>query len=188
MVNNLILKVLSGVISNCECLESFIIERVDGFICDILKLVLNLSRCVLQIGFVCDSQCYLIVLEVEKFVVLFLKFINIFCLNLVFMWCFVVEVEKFIVSVNYVILKGFLLNGISLILLFVLVFGQLFFEMLCLEKFVLVDGSNGDVLLVKVLFGGFYKILFLSEFWFMDFNIGGCIVFLSNNLCFFFLL
>ena len=185
MVNNSILKALSGVISNCECLESLIIERADGSICDILKSVPNPSRCALQIGSVRDSQCHLIASEAEKLAALLPKFTNIFRLNLALTWCFAAEVEKLVVSVNHVTLKGLLLNGISLTPSSASVLGQSLPEMSCLEKLVLVGGSNGDVLPVKALFGGFHKTLPLSELWFTDFNIGGCIAPLSNNLRFF---
>ena len=185
MVNNSTLKALSGVISNCECLESLIIERADGSICDILKSVPNPSRCALQIGSVRDSQCHLIASEAEKLAALLPKFTNIFRLNLALTWCFAAEVEKLVVSVNHVTLKGLLLNGISLTPSSASVLGQSLPEMSCLEKLVLVGGSNGDVLPVKALFGGFHKTLPLSELWFTDFNIGGCIAPLSNNLRFF---
>ena len=185
MVNNSILKALSGVISNCECLESLIIERADGSVCDILKSVPNPSRCALQIGSVRDSQCHLIASEAEKLAALLPKFTNIFRLNLALTWCFAAEVEKLVVSVNHVTLKGLLLNGISLTPSSASVLGQSLPEMSCLEKLVLVGGSNGDVLPVKALFGGFHKTLPLSELWFTDFNIGGCIAPLSNNLRFF---
>ena len=185
MVNNSTLKALSGVISNCECLESLIIERADGSICDILKSVPNPSRCVLQIGSVRDSQCHLIASEAEKLAALLPKFTNIFRLNLALTWCFAAEVEKLVVSVNHVTLKGLLLNGISLTPSSASVLGQSLPEMSCLEKLVLVGGSNGDVLPVKALFGGFHKTLPLSELWFMDFNIGGCIAPLSDSLRFF---
>ena len=185
MVNNSTLKALSRVISNCECLESLIIERADGSICDILKSVPNPSRCALQIGSVRDSQCHLIASEAEKLAALLPKFTNIFHLNLALTWCFAAEVEKLVVSVNHVTLKGLLLNGISLTPSSASVLGQSLPEMSCLEKLILVGGSNGDVLPVKALFGGFHKTLPLSELRFMDFNIGGCIAPLSNNLRFF---
>ena len=82
-------------------------------------------------------------------------------------------------------LKGLLLNEISLTPSSASVLGQSLPEMSCLEKLILVGGGNGDVLPVKALFGGFHKTLPLSELWFMDFNIGGCIPPLSNNLRFF---
>ena len=185
MVNNSILKALSGVISNCECLESLIIERADGSICDILKSVPNPSRCALQIGSVRDSQCHLIASEAEKLAALLPKFTNIFRLNLALTWCFAAEVEKLVVSVNHVTLKGLLLNGISLTPSSASVLGQSLPEMSCLEKLILVGGSNGDVLPVKALFGGFHKTLPLSELRFMNFNIGGCIAPLSDSLRFF---
>ena len=185
MVNNSTLKALSGVISNCECLESLIIERADGSICDILKSVPNPSRCALQIGSVRDSQCHLIASEAEKLAALLPKFTNIFRLNLALTWCFAAEVEKLVVSVNHVTLKGLLLNEISLTPSSASVLGQSLPEMSCLEKLILVGGSNGDVLPVKALFGGFHKTLPLSELWFMDFNIGGCIAPLSDSLRFF---
>ena len=185
MVSNSTLKALSGVISNCECLESLIIERADGSVCDILKSVPNPSRCALQIGSVRDSQCHLIASEAEKLAALLPKFTNIFRLNLALTWCFAAEVEKLIVSVNHVTLKGLLLNGISLTPSSASVLGQSLPEMSCLEKLILVGGSNGDVLPVKALFGGFHKTLPLSELCFMDFNIGGCIAPLSDSLRFF---
>ena len=185
MVNNSTLKALSGVISNCECLESLIIERADGSICDILKSVPNPSRCALQIGSVRDSQCHLIASEAEKLAALLPKFTNIFRLNLALTSCFAAEVEKLVVSVNHVTLKGLLLNGISLTPSSASVLGQSLPEMSCLEKLILVGGSNGDVLPVKALFGGFHKTLPLSELWFMDFNIRGCIAPLSDSLRFF---
>ena len=185
MVNNSTLKALSRVISNCECLESLIIERADGSVCDILKSVPNPSRCTLQIGSVRDSQCHLIASEAEKLAALLPKFTNIFRLNLVLTSCFAAEVEKLVVSVNHVTLKGLLLNEISLTPSSASVLGQSLPEMSCLEKLVLVGGSNGDVLPVKALFGGFHKTLPLSELWFMDFNIGGCIAPLSDSLRFF---
>ena len=82
-------------------------------------------------------------------------------------------------------LKGLLLNEISLTPSSASVLGQSLPEMSCLEKLVLVGGSNGDVLPVKALFGGFHKTLPLSELRFMDFNIGGCIAPLSDSLRFF---
>ena len=82
-------------------------------------------------------------------------------------------------------LKGLLLNEISLTPSSASVLGQSLPEMSCLEKLILVGGGNGDVLPVKALFGGFHKTLPLSELWCMDFNIGGCIPPLSNNLRFF---
>ena len=202
MVNNSILKALSGVISNCECLESLIIERADGSVCDILKSVPNPSRCALQIGSVCDilksvpnpsrcalqigsvrdSQCHLTASEAEKLAALLPKF---FRLNLALTSCFAAEVEKLVVSVNHVTLKGLLLNEISLTPSSASVLGQSLPEMSCLEKLILVGGSNGDVLPVKALFGGFHKTLPLSELCFMDFNIGGCIAPLSDSLRFF---
>ena len=185
MVNNSTLKALSGVISNCECLESLIIERADGSICDILKSVPNPSRCALQIGSVRDSQCHLTASEAEKLAALLPKFTRVFRLNLALTSCFAAEVEKLVVSVNHVTLKGLLLNEISLTPSSASVLGQSLPEMSCLEKLVLVGGSNGDVLPVKALFGGFHKTLPLSELWFTDFNIGGCIAPLSNNLRFF---
>ena len=185
MVSNSTLKALSGVISNCECLESLIIERADGSVCDILKSVPNPSRCALQIGSVRDSQCHLIASEAEKLAALLPKFTNIFRLNLALTSCFAAEVEKLVVSVNHVTLKGLLLNEISLTPSSASVLGQSLPEMSCLEKLVLVGGSNGDVLPVKALFGGFHKTLPLSELRFTDFNIGGCIAPLSNNLRFF---
>ena len=185
MVNNSTLKALSRVISNCECLESLIIERADGSVCDILKSVPNPSRCTLQIGSVRDSQCHLIASEAEKLAALLPKFTNIFRLNLALTSCFAAEVEKLVVSVNHVTLKGLLLNEISLTPSSASVLGQSLPEMSCLEKLVLVGGSNGDVLPVKALFGGFHKTLPLSELRFMDFNIGGCIAPLSDSLRFF---
>ena len=182
MVNNSILKALSGVISNCECLESLIIERADGSVCDILKSVPNPSRCALQIGSVRDSQCHLTASEAEKLAALLPKF---FRLNLALTSCFAAEVEKLVVSVNHVTLKGLLLNEISLTPSSASVLGQSLPEMSCLEKLILVGGSNGDVLPVKALFGGFHKTLPLSELRFMDFNIGGCIAPLSDSLRFF---
>ena len=158
MVNNSTLKALSGVISNCECLESLIIERADGSVCDILKSVPNPSRCALQIGSVCDSQCHLTASEAEKLAALLPKFTRVFHLNLA--------------------LTSLTPSSAS-------VLGQSLPEMSCLEKLILVGGSNGDVLPVKVLFGGFHKTLPLSELWFMDFNIGGCIAPLSGSLRFF---
>ena len=176
MVNNSTLKALSGVISNCECLESLIIERADGFICDILKSIPNPSRCTLT---------HLIASEAEKLAALVPKFTNIFRLNLVLSPCSAAEVEKLVLSVNHVTLKCLLLDEISLTPSSASVLGQLLPEMSCLEKLILVGGSNGDVLPVKVLFGGFHKTLPLSELWFMDFNIGGCIAPLSGSLRFF---
>ena len=176
MVNNSTLKALSGVISNCECLESLIIERADGFICDILKSIPNPSRCTLT---------HLIASEAEKLAALVPKFTNIFRLNLVLSPCSAAEVEKLVLSVNHVTLKCLLLDEISLTPSSASVLGQLLPEMSCLEKLILVGGSNGDVLPVKVLFGGFHKTLPLSELWFMDFNIGGCIAPLSDSLRFF---
>ena len=158
MVNNSTLKALSGVISNCECLESLIIERADGSVCDILKSVPNPSRCALQIGSVCDSQCHLTASEAEKLAALLPKFTRVFHLNLA--------------------LTSLTPSSAS-------VLGQSLPEMSCLEKLILVGGSNGDVLPVKALFGGFHKTLPLSELWFMDFNIGGCIAPLSDSLRFF---
>ena len=158
MVNNSTLKALSRVISNCECLESLIIERADGSICDILKSVPNPSRCALQIGSVCDSQCHLTASEAEKLAALLPKFTRVFHLNLA--------------------LTSLTPSSAS-------VLGQSLPEMSCLEKLILVGGSNGDVLPVKALFGGFHKTLPLSELWFMDFNIGGCIAPLSDSLRFF---
>ena len=185
MVNNSTLKALSGVISNCECLESLTIERADGSVCDILKSVPNPSRCALQIGSVRDSQCHLTASEAEKLAALLPKFTRVFRLNLALTSCFAAEVEKLVVSVNHVTLKGLLLNEISLTPSSASVLGQSLPEMSCLEKLVLVGGSNGDVLPVKALFGGFHKTLPLSELWFMDFNIGGCIAPLSDSLRFF---
>ena len=185
MVNNSTLKALSGVISNCECLESLIIERADGSVCDILKSVPNPSRCALQIGSVCYSQCHLTASEAEKLAALLPKFTRVFRLNLALTSSFAAEVEKLVVSVNHVTLKGLLLNGISLTPSSASVLGQSLPEMSCLEKLVLVGGSNGDVFPVKALFGGFHKTLPLSELWFMDFNIGGCIAPLSDSLRFF---
>ena len=186
MVNNSTLKALSGVISNCECLESLIIERADGSVCDILKSVPNPSRCALQIGSVRDSQCHLTAeKEAEKLAALLPKFTRVFRLNLALTSCFAAEVEKLVVSVNHVTLKGLLLNEISLTPSSASVLGQSLPEMSCLEKLILVGGSNGDVLPVKALFGGFHKTLPLSELWFMDFNIGGCIAPLSDSLRFF---
>ena len=185
MVNNSTLKALSGVISNCECLESLTIERADGSVCDILKSVPNPSRCALQIGSVRDSQCHLTASEAEKLAALLPKFTRVFRLNLALTSCFAAEVEKLVVSVNHVTLKGLLLNEISLTPSSASVLGQSLPEMSCLEKLILVGGSNGDVLPVKALFGGFHKTLPLSELWFMDFNIGGCIAPLSDSLRFF---
>ena len=186
MVNNSTLKALSRVISNCECLESLIIERADGSVCDILKSVPNPSRCALQIGSVRDSQCHLTAeKEAEKLAALLPKFTRVFRLNLALTSCFAAEVEKLVVSVNHVTLKGLLLNEISLTPSSASVLGQSLPEMSCLEKLILVGGSNGDVLPVKALFGGFHKTLPLSELWFMDFNIGGCIAPLSDSLRFF---
>lgn len=176
MVNNSTLKALSGVISNCECLESLIIERADGFICDILKSIPNPSRCTLT---------HLIASEAEKLAALVPKFTNIFRLNLVLSPCSAAEVEKLVLSVNHVTLKCLLLDEISLTPSSASVLGQLLPEMSCLEKLILVGGSNGDVLPVKALFGGFHKTLPLSELRFMNFNIGGCIAPLSDSLRFF---
>ena len=185
MVNNSTLKALSGVISNCECLESLIIERADGFICDILKSIPNPSRCTLKIGSESGSPCHLIASEAEKLAALVPKFTNIFRLNLVLSPCSAAEVEKLVLSVNHVTLKCLLLDEISLTPSSASVLGQSLPEMSCLEKLILVGGSNGDVSPVKALFGGFHKTLPLSELWFMDFNIGGCIAPLSDSLRFF---
>ena len=129
-----------------------------------------------------DSQCHLTASEAEKLAALLPKF---FRLNLALTSCFAAEVEKLVVSVNHVTLKGLLLNEISLTPSSASVLGQSLPEMSCLEKLILVGGSNGDVLPVKALFGGFHKTLPLSELRFMDFNIGGCIAPLSDSLRFF---
>ena len=95
------------------------------------------------------------------------------------------EEEVMQASFTHQTLNRLCLSNVSLTLAVAKLLGQLIPEMSCLEKLVLVGGSNGDVLPVKALFGGFHKTLPLSELRFMDFNIGGCIAPLSDSLRFF---
>ena len=247
MVNNSTLKALSGVISNCECLESLIIERADGFICDILKskllpemsclekLILvggsngdvlpvkvlfggfhktlplselwfmdfNIGGCIAPLS---DSlrffpqlrrlELHSITWNEHNLLHLFrnLEFIpRLETLSLTgtlqsdseeeVRGCSEEEVMQ--ASFTHQTLNRLCLSNVNLTLAVAKLLGQLIPEMSCLEKLVLVGGSNGDVLPVKALFGGFHKTLPLSELRFMDFNIGGCIAPLSDSLRFF---
>ena len=184
-VNNSTLKAQSGIISSYKCLESRILERADGCMCDILKSIPNPSRCTLKIGSEYGGLCHLKASEAEKLAALLPKFSNLLYLNLALTSCRAAEVEKLVLSVNHVTLKGLSLKEISLTPLSASVLGRSLSEMSCLEKLILVGGSDEGVLPMKALFGGFHKELSLSELCFMDFNIGGYIAPLSDSLHFF---
>ena len=184
-VDNSPLKVLSGVPSNFECLESRIIERADSCMCDILKSIPNPSGCTLKIGNDYGNACHLKASEAEKLAALLPKFSNLLCLGLVLTSCRAAEVKKLVLSVNRVTLKVLSLKEISLTPLSASVLGRSLSEMSCLKRLFLLGGSDGGVLPMNELFGGFHQELPLEELYFTDFNIGGCIAPLSDSLRFF---
>ena len=184
-VDNSPLKVLSGVPSNFECLESRIIERADSCMCDILKSIPNPSGCTLKIGNDYGNACHLKASEAEKLAALLPKFSNLLCLGLVLTSCRAAEVKKLVLSVNRVTLKVLSLKEISLTPLSASVLGRSLSEMSCLKRLFLLGGSDGGVLPMNELFDGFHQELPLEELYFTDFNIGGCIAPLSDSLRFF---